>query len=199
MGAIIRCLQCMQEYDSQYDICPYCGSEKEIRQKDLYYLSPGTMLKGRYEVGASIGGGGFGLIYKAWDYTLAKIVAIKEYYPTGIVNRVPGEKEVIVYSGCREREYTIGKVRFLEEARTIAKYNTHDNIVNIYDFFEENNTAYMVMEFLDGMNFREYLKKRENGRVSVQEALKVLHPVLVALAEVHKSNILHRDIARPTQ
>lgn len=145
MGAMIRCLNCMQEYDGQYDMCPYCGSDRNIRQKELF-LPPGVFLARRYEIGASIGDGGFGITYKAWDHSLSKIVAVKEYYPAGLVNRVPGEKEVIVYSGRREKECRIGKRRFLEEARNMAKYNTHDNIVNVYDFFEENNTAYIVHE-----------------------------------------------------
>lgn len=197
MGRMIRCPQCMREYDSQYEICPYCGSGREIKQKEIYYLSPGVILADRYEVGASIGGGGFGLTYKAWDHTLSKIVAVKEYYPTGLVNRVPGEKRVIVYSGRREKECRIGKLRFLEEARNMAKYNTHANIVNVYDFFEENNTAYIVMEYLDGENYKQYLERKSNQKekVSVQESLEVMHSVLIALSEVHKSNILHRDIS----
>lgn len=197
MGSMIRCLNCMQEYEGQYDMCPYCGSDRNIKQKELYFLQPGVMLASRYEIGVSIGDGGFGITYKAWDHALAKTVAVKEYYPAGLVNRVPGAKEVIVYSGRREKECMTGKLRFLEEARNMAKFNTHDNIVNVYDFFEENNTAYIVMEFLDGVNYKEYLEKREkeNKKASVEEALQVMKPVLMALSEVHMSNILHRDIS----
>lgn len=190
-----RCLYCMREYDGQYDICPFCGSEKDMDAKELYFLTPGVLLANRYQIGVSIGSGGFGTTYKAWDLTLSKVVAIKEHYPAGLVNRVVGENEIIVYSGRREKEFMAGKRRFMEEARNMAKYNTHANIVNVYDFFEANNTAYIVMEYLDGENYGEYLEKQDGKRVSVQEALRVMEAVLTALSEIHKSGILHRDIS----
>lgn len=190
----MRCLQCMKEYHSDYEMCPFCGYVQNTEPKELYFLRPGTVIADRYVVGVSIGSGGFGITYKAWDRTLSKIVAIKEYYPAGLVNRVPGEKKMIIYSGSRERECANGKVRFLDEARNMAKFNTHPNIINVYDFFEENNTAYIIMEFLDGENYKEYIKK-QGGRVSVDKALEVTRAVLEALSEVHKSGILHRDIS----
>ncbi len=190
----MRCLQCMKEYHSEYEMCPYCGYIQNTDPKELYFLRPGTIIADRYVIGVSIGSGGFGITYKAWDQTLSKIVAIKEYYPAGLVNRVPGEKKMIIYSGSRERECANGKVRFLEEARNMAKFNTHPNIINVYDFFEENNTAYIIMEFLDGENYKEYIKA-QGGRVPVEKALEVTRAVLDALSEVHKSGILHRDIS----
>lgn len=189
-----RCYHCMQEYDEEYDICPYCGGERDPEPKELYFLSPGTMIADRYEIGVSVGSGGFGITYKAWDCSLSKIVAVKEYYPAGMVNRVPGEKKLIIYSGNREKECAAGKARFLEEARNMAKFNTHPNIINIYDFFEENNTAYIVMEYLDGVNYKEYIN-RAGGRLSPDQALTVTQAVLSALSEVHKNGILHRDIS----
>ena len=189
-----RCYQCMREYEDKYDICPYCGGERNLKPKELYFLAPGTMIADRYEIGVSIGSGGFGITYKAWDCTLSKVVAVKEYYPAGMVNRVPGEKKLIIYSGNREKECANGKVRFLEEARNMAKFNTHPNIINVYDFFEENNTAYIIMEFLDGANYKEYIKE-QGGRVHPDKALEVTQAVLSALSEVHKNGILHRDIS----
>lgn len=189
-----RCFHCMREYGEEYEICPYCGKEKEIKPKELYFLTPGTLIADRYEIGVSIGSGGFGITYKAWDMTLSKVVAVKEYYPAGMVNRVPGEKKLIIYSGSRQKECENGKARFLEEARNMAKFNTHPNIINVYDFFEENNTAYIIMEFLDGVNYKEYIKE-EGGRVAPEKALEVTQAVLTALMEVHKSGILHRDIS----
>ena len=189
-----RCFHCMREYGEEYEICPYCGKEKEIKPKELYFLVPGTLIADRYEIGVSIGSGGFGITYKAWDRTLAKVVAVKEYYPAGMVNRVPGEKKLIIYAGSRQKECESGKLRFLEEARNMAKFNTHPNIINVYDFFEENNTAYIIMEFLAGVNYKEYIKD-EGGRVSPEKALEVTRAVLTALTEVHKSGILHRDIS----
>lgn len=189
-----RCFHCMKEYDSKYEICPFCGSERDRKPKELYFLTPGALVAGRYEIGMSVGNGGFGIIYKAWDSALSKAVAVKEYYPAGLVNRVPGEKNVIIYSGRREREYANGKIRFLEEARNMAKFNTHPNIINVYDFFEENNTAYIVMEFLDGVNYKQYIQQ-QGGKVPLQKSLEVTQAVLSALAEIHKSSILHRDIS----
>lgn len=190
----MRCLKCMKEYKDTYDMCPYCGSERELEPKEMYFLHPGTVIADRYLIGTSIGSGGFGITYKAWDKTLAKVVAVKEYYPVGMVNRVPGEKKLIIYSGNREREYTNGKVRFLEEARNMAKFSKHPNIINVYDFFEDNNTAYIIMEFLDGQNYKEYIKE-QGGKVPLEKALEITEAVLEALMEVHKTGILHRDIS----
>lgn len=192
--AMKRCMKCMREFKDVYDMCPYCGQEVGGPQKEIYFLPTGTILAGRYEIGMSVGSGGFGITYRAWDHNLEKEVAVKEYFPVGLVNRIPGEINMIVYSGNRAQEYTSGMQRFLEEARNMARFNTHPNIVNVYDFFEANHTVYIIMEYLDGVNYKEYIKL-QGGQIPLEMALQITNSVLEALKEVHKAGILHRDIS----
>lgn len=148
----------------------------------------------RYEIGMAIGFGGFGVIYHAWDIQLGTQVAVKEYYPNGLVNRVPGQESVVVYSGSRRDQFDYGKDRFLAEARTMAKFSQHANIVNVYDYFEANNTAYIVMEYMDGISLKDYLKKT-GGKVTPSAALEIIHPVMEALKAIHAEGVVHRDIS----
>lgn len=191
---MIRCLNCMKTFNEQFGVCPHCGFQPGTPPKEAYHLHPGTELNGHYIIGTTVGFGGFGITYRAWDRVLEKMVAIKEFYPNGIVNRVPGEKEVIIYSGNRADEFLNGKIRFLAEARNMARFNTHPNIVNVYEFFEENNTAYIAMEFLEGMSYKQYIAQH-NGRVDCQTAVNVVLSVTDALREIHKVKIIHRDIS----
>lgn len=189
-----RCYKCMKEYGDSYDMCPYCGHEKNTPAKELYFLMPGTVVANRYEIGVSIGSGGFGIMYKAWDRVLEKTVAIKEYYPIGLVNRAPGQKHLTIYAGHGRKEFEHGKMRFLEEAKNMAKFDNHPNIVAVFDFFEENNTAYFVMEFLEGIDYKQYIES-QGGKVPLEYALDITKEVLKALSEVHKHGIVHRDIS----
>ena len=189
----MRCYSCMKEYSDEYEVCPYCGYIRGSQGEGMYYLPQGIVLAERYEIGIQINAGGFGIIYKAWDKIFNKLVAVKEYYPGGIAARTPGTKEVMVYSEKREEEYKKGRERFLNEARTVAKFNTHPNIANVYDFFEANNTAYMVMDFMEGVSYKEYINAH-GGVIAINTAVHVTLAVLDALREVHKSKIIHRDI-----
>lgn len=188
-----RCLNCMKEY-SGGDVCPHCGFKAGTTPREAYHLHPGTRLAGRYIIGTTLGFGGFGITYRAWDETLGKMIAIKEYYPNGIVNRIPGESAVIIYSGKRQKEFMNGKERFLEEARNMAKFNQHPNVVHVYNFFEENHTAYIAMEFLDGISYKQFIASN-GGSVDVDTAVGVVLAVLSALKELHKNRIIHRDIS----
>lgn len=189
-----RCYHCMKEYTEEANFCPHCGYDRHAKAHDLYYMEPGTLLlNGRYMIGESVNAGGFGIVYKAWDHTFAKMVAIKEYYPGSIVTRTPGTMEVRSYSEKNIEEFEKGKKRFLNEARKMAKFTSHPNIVDVYDFFEEKNTAYMVMEFMEGMTYKEYIAQ-QGGKVSQAMAVGVALAVLDALREVHKEKIVHRDI-----
>ncbi len=188
------CLNCMKPFEAAYGVCPYCGYIPGTLPDEAYHLHPGTILHGRYIVGTTVGFGGFGITYRAWDRILEKKVAIKEYYPNGIVNRVPAEKAVIIYSGSRADEFQNGKVRFLAEARHMARFNTHPHIVNVHEFFEENNTAYIVMEFLEGISYKQYIEDC-GGRVDCGTAVGVAVSVLGALRELHKEKIIHRDVS----
>ena len=195
-GENMRCLNCMQEFDGNYSVCPHCGYISGSPAKEPFQLPPGTMLQNRYLVGTAVGVGGFGITYIAYDTQLQQVLAVKEYYPSanGIVNRNPGEARVIVYSGRRGQEYGIGLTRFLEEARCMAKFSTHPNIVHVYDFFQENGTAYITMEFLDGISYKEFIKSND-GRIPVETAIDITLSVLNALKEVHANKIIHRDIS----
>lgn len=184
----------MDVYDEAFGICPHCGYDRENQVDHLYYLQPETYLfHKRYWVGEAVSAGGFGIVYRAWDCTFDKLVAIKEYYPGGVAARSPGSNEVLVYSSKRQEEYMVGKERFLSEARKIAKFNNHPYIVDVYDFFEENNTAYMVMEYMDGVTCKE-LVQSQNGTLDQDTAVMITRSVLEALREVHKEKIIHRDI-----
>ncbi len=188
-----RCMNCMKKYGDKYEVCPYCGYIEGTEPKEAYHLKPGTILRKRFQIGTVVGYGGFGVVYRAWDMTLDKMVAVKEFYPVGLINRVPGESKVIVFLNKR-REFAAQLDRFLEEARNMAKFSSHPNIVNVYNFFEENNTAYIVMEFLDGITYKTYLKNQK-GVIQPEDAIEIILSVLAALEEIHKSHIIHRDVA----
>lgn len=192
----MRCLNCMKTYDEEYGVCPYCGHISSGEAKELYQLPPGILLNNRYLIGTALGVGGFGITYIAWDQKLEQKIAIKEFYPSagGIVNRSPGSANVIIYSGDRAVEFEKGKERFLTEARSMAKFSGHPNIVHVYEYFEQNNTAYIAMEFLEGKSYKEYLKESE-GPIDCNIAKNVTLAVLDALKEIHKLGIIHRDIS----
>ena len=191
---MVQCQICGKPFDEAFGVCPNCGFIPGSKPKEAYHLHPGTVLRGRFVVGSTVGFGGFGITYRAWDRTLDKMVAVKEFYPNGIVNRIPGEKEVIIYSGNRANEFQNGKVRFLAEARNMARFSNHPNIVSVYEFFEENNTAYIAMEFLEGKSYKQYIAEHK-GKVDSQTAVSVVLSVLDALQELHKAKIIHRDIS----
>jgi kinase domain protein len=158
-----------------------------------HYLRPGTVLKGHFIVGTAIGVGGFGITYKCYDATLGVIVAIKEFFPVGLVNRSPGEMKVGLLSGEKEKQYKNQIKRFLMEAQSIAQFGKANDIVNVFDYFEENNTAYIVMEYIDGVLLKDYLEKQ--GALSPDIAMTIIEPVVEALKKIHASGIIHRDIS----
>jgi serine/threonine protein kinase len=150
------------------------------------------MLRGRFTVGMVLGYGGFGIIYKAWDKKLQSVVALKEYFPSGIVSRVPGSMNVAVYAKKREMEFNFGFERFIDEAKNMAKFGTHSNIVNVYGYFEENQTAYIVMEYLDGGTLSEFLKDHS---LDINASFTIIKSVNSALKAIHAAGIVHRDVS----
>ena len=189
----IRCKGCYKTYDKKYDLCPYCGYYDGAEPKEPFQLTVGTELADRYVLGSVIGFGGFGITYKAWDKTLETVVAVKEYYPGGLVNRIPGTKDVILFSGVKKKEFEFGLERFIVEAQNMAKFSTHENIVNVFTYFEENNTAYIVMEFLEGCTLSEKIKAE--GLLSTEDSVEIVLKACNALKDIHATGIIHRDIS----
>ena len=190
---IRRCISCVSPI-GDYDVCQYCGCIQSYENNDPSCLRIGYTLANRYFIGKSIGVGGFGITYVAWDEVLQQKVAIKEYYPSGLVSRIPGEAEIVVFSGSKKEQYFTGLSRFLAEARNMVKFSKEPNIVNVFDYFEANNTAYIVMEYLDGVTLKEYLKQ-VGGAVSYDIALQIISPVCEALSKMHEQGIVHRDVS----
>ncbi len=186
------CMSCYK-IKGEYSICPFCGWADDSLPEQAYHLHPRTVLQNRYIVGIVIGFGGFGVTYKCWDINLGKVVAVKEFYPAGLVNRIPGEKQVVVFSGDKKEQYRLHLERFLEEARTMAKFDNHPNIVNVYNFFLENETGYIAMEYLEGQTLKEYLDTC-GGKLDLDNALEITNPVMEALIAMHQKGVIHRDI-----
>lgn len=186
------CMNCFS-VKGPYEVCRYCGYVEGTPPEQPHYLRSGTVLKGHFIVGTAIGVGGFGITYKCYDATLGVIVAIKEFFPVGLVNRSPGEMKVGLLSGEKEKQYKNQIKRFLMEAQSIAQFGKANDIVNVFDYFEENNTAYIVMEYIDGVLLKDYLEKQ--GALSPDIAMTIIEPVVEALKKIHASGIIHRDIS----
>ncbi|WML60561.1 serine/threonine-protein kinase [Neobacillus sp. PS2-9] len=187
------CMGCMSVKGSA-DICPTCHWQDGDEEESVLFLPPGTILNHKYLLGKVLGSGGFGVTYLALDLDLKIKLAIKEYLPNGFVTRNGTNQHVSVYSGNQESAYRDGLKKFLEEAMVLAKFSTMPGIVTVRDYFAENNTAYLVMYYLDGITFKEFLE-RNNEVIPYETGLTILLPALSALSEVHKHNILHRDIS----
>lgn len=186
------CMNCFS-VKGQYEVCPFCGYVEGTPPGQPHYLIPGTILANHFIVGTAIGFGGFGIIYKCLDTTLGVIVAVKEFYPSGLVNRAPGECEVGLLSGDRQQQYRVQLKRFLMEAQSIAQFGKAKDIVNVYDFFEANNTAYIIMEYVDGVLLKDYLEKQ--GQIEPDVAVRMITPVMEAVKKIHTKGIIHRDIS----
>lgn len=187
------CLGCMEYYEGALPQCPHCGYGEGTLAAEAYHLPPGTILQGRYLIGRVLGFGSFGVTYIGYDQKLKWKVAIKEYLPGEFSTRTPGEKEVTVYTGERKEQFSSGKDKFLEEARKLGKFRSEPHIIHIYDCFEENMTAYIVMEFMKGETLKDKLARQ--GALPVEEATEILTQILEGLKRVHCAGMLHRDIA----
>ena len=186
------CYHCMRE-KGDAAVCPHCHAQDNAVLQP-HQIAPGTMIGNRYTLGNVIGEGGFGITYIALENTLGITVAIKEYYPFGYCNRnSTASNTVSVTSDDKQQIFEKGRSRFLREAKTLAKFQVDPGVVNVIDFLEENNTAYIVMEFLDGIDLREYL--RQNGNLAPEQAVQMLLPSMRALDKIHKAGVIHRDIS----
>jgi len=163
---------------------------------ELYAIDQSTILNNRYEILSLIGTGGFSIIYKAYDRELNSIVAIKEYFPNNIAERIPYHKEVLTRNHESAVRFRQGLQSFREEACRMAELNGLHNTVNVLGTFDENNTSYIVMELLEGTSLLDYLKTLPGNRFEdAEDAKQIIYSVAEALQYAHSKKILHRDVS----
>lgn len=189
------CLYCFGDLDSNR-VCMNCHHKADDSPSPPHHLPQRTVIgtQNRYLIGKALGEGGFGITYMAWDLQQGIKVAVKEYFPSGYVTRVAGVNQVIINSKQNQAASNRGLKRFVEEARALAKIKNLAGVVNVRDFFSANGTAYIVMEFLDGVSLKKYLQ-RKGGKLPVDEVLTIMRPVMESLTQVHKIGLIHRDIS----
>ena len=189
-----RCLRCMGTYDDRFEICPHCGSFYQHEKRESFHLTPGIVIgdNGRYTVGEAIGSGGFGITYVGWDDFLKRKIAIKEFFPSKYATRT-NFNSVMVYDNSFINDYEHGLKRFIDEAQRLAQFNSYDGIVHVHEVLIDKNTAYMIMDFVEGVTLMKYLKER--GPIPYDKAVRIISPVLMSLGEIHKTGIIHRDIS----
>lgn len=189
------CYHCMHQIEKEnIHTCPKCGKSLDIQPAGEKYLQPGTVLQGKFIVGYPLGDGGFGNTYIGWNRILFCKVAIKEFYPKQYCRRKPGRTEVVVEDENMRARFEKGRKQFLEEARSVAALQNIPGVVKISSFFEENETGYIVMEYLEGMDVKTILSK-SGDKKDYEWCRRVTLTVLHTLREVHRQGVLHRDIA----
>ena len=190
-----RCMKCMHPLAAGETVCPECGRAYGSVNAETFALKPGTILEGKYLVGEMLGQGGFGITYIGFDLLLEQKVAIKEYYPmsTGMVSR-DGHSTVVWSSAMMGKTGTQkGFDSFLKEARKMAKLGGIPGVVGVKSVFIQNETAYIVMDFIEGETLLKKLQK--NGPMDFDSCVKLMTPIMQALSEVHEHGIIHRDIS----
>jgi len=175
-------------------ICPQCGYDESLKRGPLVLPHRTLLHHGQYLIGKVLGKpGGFGITYLALDTKLETRVAIKEYLPRDLAGRDAGHATISAHSAEDGEFFRYGLTQFLQEARTLAQFD-HANIVRVRNFFEENGTGYLVMDYYDGITLADYLAQQPQGKLPEKTAVGILMPILDGLREVHAKNILHRDI-----
>ena len=176
-------------------VCPECGRPYGSVKAESFALKPGTILDGKYLVGEMLGQGGFGITYIGFDLLLEQKIAIKEYFPmsTGMVSREG--RSTVVWSDAVMQKSGVEKGfdSFLKEARKMAKLRSIPSVVGVNSVFIQNETAYIVMDFIEGETLLKKLQRE--GPMDYSTCISLMTPIMQALAEVHKHGIIHRDIS----
>jgi len=187
------CLYCFGDLNPAR-ICTSCQKKADDSPAPAHHLPQRTMLNNRYLICKALGEGGFGITYLAWDLAQGIKSAVKEYFPSGYVNRTPKGNNVIINEKKNQAASNRGLRRFIDEAKILAKLKNLPGIVSVRDFFSANGTAYIVMEFLDGISLKKYMQ-RKGGKITMDETLTILRPIMESLIHVHELNLIHRDIS----
>ncbi len=185
------CFRCFQ-LKGDFEVCPYCGYVEGEELSEPYQLKPGTVLQNRYIVGVVLGTGGFGITYKAYDKNMGTVVAIKEFYPEGLVNRSPSSCKVGIFQGEQEKEFYKQKEKFILEAKNMARFSNEEDIVNVMDFFQANHSVYVVMEYIKGRLLKDVLRTE---LLDKEQSNGYMLAILKAVKKIHDAGILHRDIS----
>ena len=186
------CYSCMEPGIGE-GFCPQCGKRNRDITVQAHQLQPGTQLQnGRYLTGRVLGQGGFGITYLGYDTRLNRKVAIKEYFPVEWSNRIATVTSVVTISSAEDAWAIDGLKRFLEEAQLLSRFESVPGVVTVWDFFEENNTAYIIMQYLDGKDLGKLLKERS---MTAEETFALFTPIFDVLEQIHSASVIHRDIS----
>ena len=189
----MKCLNCFKDIGDE-GLCPFCGCDMQAFHNKANCLQPGTLLNNeRYLIGKALNAGGFGIVYRAYDLKLEIVVAIKEFFPANLATRVAGKKEIILIENTRGISFSQSKESFLKEAQIMEKCKNNPNIVFVRDWFEENNTAYIVMEFLGGINIRDYLQQNDN-KLDLDSVIWITRQIINGLKYIHLQGYIFRDL-----
>lgn len=188
------CIGCMEEKSKDAERCPHCGFKSADFVPKPHHLPPFEILNGRYLLGKALGEGGFGITYIGLDLQDGKKVAIKELYVNGLLKRENTRTFLVSNSTDAREYYQACRAKFEQEAQLMERMKDRGGIAEIYDYFEENNTCYIVMEYLDGCDLLAYLKKH-GGKISMKESFELLRPVMKIVIELHARSVYHRDIS----
>ncbi len=191
------CINCLARIEEDAVVCKSCGKDPSAYVEHHRALPPLTLLNGKYIIGKVIGEGGFGITYLGCDLNIDRKVAIKEYYPTNLVSRDTSDgitTSISVITNGDDYKYKKGMQRFVAEAANLARFNDLPGIVSVKDFFYENNTAYIVMEYIDGITLSQYLIQHGN-RLPYDQVIDMMKPIMDSLQTVHEAGIIHRDIS----
>lgn len=189
------CMGCMNRIDSVEVPCPHCGFLLGAYIGSEKCLQPYEILNGKYMVGRVLGMGGFGITYIGWDFYQSRKIAIKEYFPRGVADRsILYATDVYTKSIQVSTEYMSGLNTYLKEAENLCGFYDLDGIVSVRDFFYGNKTAYIIMEYIEGIHLKQFAKS--NGGVLLPEVVfYFIKPVIRALSVIHKKDMIHRDIS----
>lgn len=187
------CPNCFSSKGLQQNKCVICGFSN-TKQRDARALPVEKMLNKRYIIGRVLGIGGFGITYVAYDVDKKERIALKEYFPTEWAMRMAENQQIVPNSQGKSHLYEHGRDVFVNEANVLHQLQEVKTVVDVKDFFTENGTAYMAMELVEGYTLNRYIKYQNEKRLSYSEANKIIKTVAMALYEVHKKGLLHRDV-----
>ncbi len=185
------CYRCMRVTRTR--ICETCGFDPDRYEQPPFALAPGSVLRGRYHLGAVLGHGGFGITYVGYDAQGKRRVAVKEFFPAAAVTRDIRTGPQVRVEPSFSAEFEKGVREFYNEAVVMKELAGTPTIVAVYDFFRENGTAYIVMEFVEGSGADKLIRAR--GALPFALTMTIYYPILKGLRVMHARSILHRDIS----